>query len=126
MKVKTCFTRDHSSSIDVILTNRKRNFRKTPAFETGLSECHSLIAIYMKSCTPSLKLKKIVYRSYKKFSPANLLSNVKNINLGCNSDDPNVACEDLVWNFRKIVDKHAPLRTKTVTGNDAHFMNKTW
>ena len=46
--------------------------------------------------------------------------------LGCTSDDPNAAYEDLVCNFRKIVDKHAPLRTKTVRGNDAPFMNKTW
>ena len=58
VKVKTCFTRDHSSSIDVILTNRKRNFQKTSAFETGLSDCHSSIATCMKSCIPRLKQKK--------------------------------------------------------------------
>ena len=66
----------------------------------------------MESCIPRLEPKKIVYRSCKKFSPANFLSDVKNANLGCISDDPNVAYEDLVCNFRKIVDKHAPLRTK--------------
>ena len=126
VKVKTCFTRDHSSSIDVILINRKRNFQKTSAFETGLSGCHSLIATRMKSCTVFLALsqKKNVYRNYKKFSPADLLSDVKDANLGCISDDPNAAYEDLVCNFRKIVVKHAPLRTKTVRGNDAPFMNK--
>ena len=125
VKVKTRFTRDHSSSIDVILTNRKQNFQKTSAFETGLSDCHSLIATCMKSCIPRLKPKKIVYRNYKKFSPADFLSGVKNPNLGCISDDPNAAYEDLVCNFRKVVDIHAPLRTKAVGGNDAPFMNKT-
>ena len=116
VKVKTCVTRDRSSSIDVILTNRERNFQKTSAFETGLSDCHSLIATCMQSCIPRLKPKKIVYRNYKKFSPADFLSDVKNANLGCISDDPNAANEDLVCNFCKIVDKHAPLRTKPLEG----------
>ena len=59
VQVKTCFTGDHSSSIDVILTNRKRNFQKTSTFETGLSDCHSLIATCMKSCIPRLKPKRL-------------------------------------------------------------------
>ena len=91
VKVKTCFTRDHSSSIDVILTNHKRNFQTTSAFETGLSDCHSLKATCMKSCIPRLKPKKIVYRNYKKFSPPDFLSDVKNANLGCISGDPHAA-----------------------------------
>ena len=78
----------------------------------------------MKSCIPRLKPKKIVYRSYKIFSPENFLSDVRNANLKGISDDPNLAYEDLVCKFRKIVDKHAPLRTKTVRGNEAPFMIK--
>ena len=109
-----------------ILTNRKRNFQKTSTFETGLNDCHSLIATCIKLCIPRLKPKKIVYRSYKNFSPENFLSDVRNANLKGISDDPNLAYEDLVCKFHRIVDKHAPLRTKTVRGNDAPFMNKTW
>ena len=30
VQVKTCFTGDHSSSMDVMLTNRKRNFQRHP------------------------------------------------------------------------------------------------
>ncbi len=123
---KTCFTSNHSSSIDVILTNRKRSFQKTSAFEMGLSDCHLLVATCMKSCIPRLKPKKITYRSYKKFSPENFLLDVKNASLLCFSDDPNFCYEDLENKFRKIIDKHAPLRTKIVRGNDAPFMNKTW
>lgn len=36
---KTCFTGSHSSSIDVILTNRPRSFQATSVFETSLSDC---------------------------------------------------------------------------------------
>ena len=35
---KTCFTKNTSSSIDVILTNRPRCFQKTSVFETGISD----------------------------------------------------------------------------------------
>ena len=63
---KTCFTKNNSSSIDVILTNRARSFQKTSVFETGLSDYHGLVATTMKSTVPKLKPKQIKYRSYKK------------------------------------------------------------
>ena len=62
---KTCFTKNHSSSIDVILTNRPRSFQKTAVFETGLSDYHGFGAITMKQTIPRLKPKQIKYRSYK-------------------------------------------------------------
>ena len=54
VKSKTCFTKNHSSSIDVILTNRPRSFQKTSVFETGLSDYHGLVATTMKSALPRL------------------------------------------------------------------------
>ena len=123
---KTCFTCDHGSSIDLVLTNRKRHFQKTSAFETGLSDCHSLIDKCMKSSIPRLQPDKIVHRSHKNFSPANFLSDVRKASLKCISNDPNLAHEDLVCKFRKIVDKHTPLRGKAVRGNDESLTNKTW
>ena len=50
---KTCFTKYHSSSIDVILTNRPRSFQKTAVFETGLSDYHGFVATTMKQTIPS-------------------------------------------------------------------------
>ena len=101
VKGKTCFTGNHSSSIDVILTNRKRNFQKTSAFETGLSDCHLMVTTCMRSCIPRLKPKKITYRSYKKFSPENFLSDVRNTSLVCFSDGSNSCYEDLENKFRR-------------------------
>ena len=34
---ETCFTKNHSTSIDVMLTNKPRCFQNTTVFETGLS-----------------------------------------------------------------------------------------
>ena len=49
---------------------------------------------------------------------------VRNANFDCSIDDPDKAYENLTDVFRKVVDKHAPLKTKIVRGNTAPFMNK--
>ena len=118
---KTCFTKNSSSSIDAILTNRPRCFQKTSVFETGLSDYHGLVLTVMKSHLPRLKPKVIKYRSYKNFVPENFLSDVKLANFGA-TEDPEQAYDNLVCTFRKLVDKHAPLKTKVQRGNSAPFM----
>ena len=74
---KTCFTKNTSSSIDVILTNRPRCFQKTSVFETGISDYHGLVITVMRSRLPRLKPKVIRYRSYKNFDAKNFLSDEK-------------------------------------------------
>ena len=63
---KTCFTKNGSSSIDVILTIRPRCFKQASVFETGLSDYHGLVMTVMRSHLPRLKPKVIKYRSYAK------------------------------------------------------------
>ena len=64
----TCYKNPNSrSSIEVILTNRKRSFHKSTAIETDLSDHHKMIIIVLNG-----KLKKkdpvlLNYRSYKDF-----------------------------------------------------------
>ena len=108
---KTCFTKNISSSIAVLLTSRPRCFKKT--FETGISDYHGLVISVMKSDLPRLKPKIIKYRSYKKFDGKNFLSD---------QDDPDQAYDNLVCTFKKLVDTHAPLKTKVLRGNSAPFM----
>ena len=83
IKDKTCFTKTHKSSIDVIVTNR----------------------------------------NYKNFNKECFLADVQKFDFSSNSNDPNDHYENLVENFRKIIDKHAPLKQKIVRGNNAPFMN---
>ena len=123
VKSKTCFTKNHSSSIDVILTNRPRSFQKTSVFEIGISDYHGLLATTMKSTVPRLKPKQIKYRSYKKFVPENFLSDVKHAQFESDGANPDKSYDHLTNTFRNIVDKHAPIKTKFLRGNDAPFMN---
>ena len=118
-----CFTKSHSSSIDVILTNQLRSFQKTSVFETGLSDYHGLVVTTMKSTVPRLKPKQIKYRSYKKFAPENFLSDVKHAQFECDGANSDKSYDHLTNTFRNIVDKHATIKTKLLRGNDAPFMN---
>ena len=45
---KTCFSKNYSSSIDLILSNKPSIFQLSHATETGLSDCHKLITTCMK------------------------------------------------------------------------------
>ena len=46
IKENTCITKDHQSTIDLILTNRPLSFQKTKVTETGLSDYHMLISSF--------------------------------------------------------------------------------
>ena len=123
VKDKTCSTKGHSSSIDVLLTNKPRCFQHTSVFETGLSDFHGLVSTLMKTHIPRLKPKVIKYRSYKKFDPASFLQDVKNTDFKVDSNDADLSYRNLLSAFRKLVDKHAPLKTRAQRGNTAPFMN---
>ena len=109
VKDKTCFTNGHSSSIDVLLTNKPRCFQNSTVFETGLSDFHGLVSTLMRTHIPRLKPKVIKYRSYKKFDPVRFLQDVKNTDFKADAD---LTYRNLSSDFRKLVDKHAPLKTK--------------
>ena len=78
IKSDTCFTKFHSSTFDLFVTSKPNLFRKTNATETGLSNHHKLICIFLKSCFQRLKPMIVYYRNYKKFNEANFLNDVKN------------------------------------------------
>ena len=49
VKSKTCFAGVNGTSIDVILTNKKRCFQNTLTCETGLSDHHQMVTTFLKS-----------------------------------------------------------------------------
>ena len=71
IKSPTCFTSNHNSTIDLIMTNKPKVFQKSRSTETGLSDCHNLVSTFFKSHYSKLKPKISYYRSYK-----NLTSNI--------------------------------------------------
>ena len=64
------------------------------------------------------------FRNYKKFDESNFLSDLKNTNFSFTSADPNGNYLFLTNSFSKIVEKHAPLKKKTLRGNHAPFVSK--
>ena len=48
IKSDTCFTKTHTSLIDLILTNKPSSFNKTLVSETVLSDYHKMITTFFK------------------------------------------------------------------------------
>ena len=64
----TCFRNPlNSSSIEVILTNKRRSFQENTVIESGLSDHHKLTITVLKQYFPKQKPAIIKYRDYKTF-----------------------------------------------------------
>ena len=124
VKSDTCFTKTHTSLIDLILTNKPSSFNKTLVSETGLSDYHKMITTFFKLHFSRLRPKVITYRNYKKFHEEKFLNDLKETNIIMNEKDPNQNYQSLTKTFLTIVNKHAPLKKKIVRGNQAPFMTK--
>ena len=93
------------------MTNRKRCFQGTSIIETGLIDHHCLIVSCLKSHFQKLPPKKLIYRDKKKFNEEAYLDDLRGIDFVdvCSGEN---AYEKLSEQVRKIIDKHAPLKTK--------------
>ena len=78
----------------------------------------------MRSFVSRLKPKIIFSRNYKKFDETKFLADLKNTNFSFTSADPNENYLFLTNSFSKIVEKHVPLKKKTLRGNHAPFVSK--
>ena len=129
IKDDTCFSSiaKHPSLIDIILTNRSQSFQNSVAMETGVSDHHKMIVTVMKNHIIRLQPYKIQYRNYQGFSPDAFVNDLIHTDLGAAlhySRDANVVYNDFCSRFRKVLDRHAPLKSKFIRGNQAPFMTK--
>ena len=124
IKSETCCINNHNSTIDLFFTNKPLPFQGTSTTETGLSDCHKLITTFMRFFVSRLKPKIIFFGNYKKFDDTKLLADLKNANFSFTSADPNGNYLFLTNSFSKIVEKHVPLKQKTLRGNHAPFVSK--
>ena len=75
VKSDTCFTKTHTSLIDLILTDKQSSFNKILLSETGLSDYHKMITTFFKlHCIA-------IYRNYKKFHQEKFLNDLKESNV---------------------------------------------
>ncbi len=130
VKEKTCKTRDHESLIDVILTNKSNYFMYTKTLELGVSDFHKMSITILKSQVARLKPKIIKYRSYKNFNEDKFLKELDdNFKKNFSYCYDNYENSDEIYNnfvniLSKTIEKHAPLKSKKIRGNQASFMGK--
>ena len=123
-KSGTCFTKFHSSTIGLFLTNKPNFLQKKQTLSkltlATITNSYVRFLIFYDRLKP-----KIVYcRNYKKLNETNFLNNVKNCNFILKTDDPNENYHFLTNTFINIVNNHAPLKKKFIRGNQAPFMTR--
>lgn len=69
VKSQTCFTKNHKSLIDLLLTNKPSSFQRTELPETGLSDYQNFITILLKCKSQCLQPKNFCYQKYQSFNP---------------------------------------------------------
>ena len=124
VKHKTCFKNTDGTLLDVILTNKPNSFQRTEVTETGLSDCHKLVSTFFRSTFVKIPPKIIKYRSYKTYDKQNFLHELDQRLIQRDIYETNDSYSKLTEIMSEVLDKHAPLKTKTIRGNQAPFMNK--
>jgi hypothetical protein len=121
----TCHKSENSTAIDVILTSNKYCFSETINTCVGISDFHNLVGCCLKAHAPVKCHKRLVYRSYKKFNEDNFLDDLSKAPLNNCFDYYNVDTQyqNFNDNFCEILNKHAPLKSKTVSKVSPPFMN---
>ena len=124
VKDKTCFKNKDGTLLDVILTNRPNSFQKTVTTETGLSDCHKLVSTVFRSTFIKLPPKSVRYRSYKTYDKQNFLHELDQKLIQGDIYKTDDSYSKLTEIMSEVLEKHAPLKTKTIRGNQAPFLNK--
>ena len=108
----TCYKNAcNPSSIDVILTNRKNNFQDSMTVETGLPDYHKMTITVLKVHFEK-NFNESIFRN-------NLLNNLKDFT------KEKMSYDDFKEIFMRVFNLYAPMKKKTVRGNNAPFMNKS-
>ena len=122
MKDKTCFKNKDGTLLDVLLTNKPNSFQKSVTTKTGLSDCHKLVSTIFRSTFTKLPPKTIKYRSYKTYDKQNFLHELDQRLIQGDIYKTDDSYSKLTEILSEV--EHAPLKTKTIRGNQAPFMNE--
>ena len=72
----TCFQSETPTSIDLILTNKKRSFMNSKSILSGLSDHHAMVTTMFRSHVKRIQPTEIKYRSFKTFNEERFLSDL--------------------------------------------------
>ena len=124
VKDKTCFKNKDRTLLDVILTNRPNSFQKTATTETGLSDCHKVVSAVFRSTFIKLPPKTVRYWSYKTYDKQIFLHELDQKLIQGDIYRTDDSYSKLTEIMSEVLEKHAPLKTKTIRGNQEPLMNK--
>ena len=117
----TCFKNVlNPSSIDLMLTNRPKQFQQSCTVETGLSDHHKMTINVLKTSFQKQSPTIIKYRDYKRFD-VNLFRSQLLDRLYSFGNNIYAFFETSVTH---LLDLHAPLKTKHIRAHNGPFMNK--
>ena len=118
IKVPTYYKNpENPSCIDLILTNKPRNFQNSCVIETSLSDFHKMTVTALRMQCRKLKPRALSYRDYMKFPNETFINSIK-----VKLDSQSISLDENGFlNFCKIctetLNKHAPRKRKTIKGN---------
>ena len=120
IKSKTCYKSLEGSCIDLILSNQKHGLQKSGTLDTGLSDFHHLIHTQLKCKFSRVPPKKVTYRCFRNFNENNFLVDLSLQLTSINTDNYDIFEETFVT----TLDRHAPLKSKFIRGNEKPHVNK--
>ena len=115
-KSPTCFKSYNPRCIDLILTNRKHNFKNTITAETGLSDFHAMIITVLKGGFRKKGPRIIHCRYYSNYSVMDVISSIINDvipDLSINRD-----YDGLDSAITKVLNNYAHIKKKYIRAND--------
>ena len=87
-----------------------------------MSDFHKLTATVLKTYFKKKAPKIITYRNYKNFSALKFREEIDDFFSRCNI--VSMSSDDFVNFFMKVLNMHAPLKSKYIRANDSPFMTK--
>ena len=121
VKSGTCFTKTHTSLVDLILTNKLSSFNKALVTETGFSDYHKMITTFCKLHFSRHRPKVITYRTYKKFHEEKFLNDLKETNIIMNEKDPDQNHQSLTKSFFNNCKQTPSFKKENCTRRSAPF-----
>ena len=119
----TCYKNIHNpSNIDVMLTNKSRNFQHSQTIVTGLSDFHKMTLTVLKMFVKKQAPIYIKYRDYKNYDSVvfhtELSSKLKEVS-------PEYLGYDIFQNiFMNVLNKYAKVKKRYIRANNAPFMTR--
>ena len=86
------------SCVDLLLTNSICAFQQTTTVCSGLSNCHNLVVIVLKTSIPKGNPRQITYRDSKKFDSLKFNNELKNV-LTMENIDNCTKFDETFWKF---------------------------